>query len=88
MNCECLTKLPPRMIEKFNKENTYKHQVLDVTIPKAYIFSEEPTMRTCTVMEIELEGQKRKINQNIMHSFCPFCGVKIENESKKVEEKK
>lgn len=38
-------------------------------------------LRTCSRAIIELEGQKKKLEQNIMHSYCPFCGEKIDDEN-------
>lgn len=35
--------------------------------------------RTVNTLEITLEGQKKKEVMNMLHTYCPFCGVKQED---------
>ena len=80
MNCNCLTQIEEKMLNKFYEDNRYKKPVLKVEIEKGLIFGKELTTRTYCSVEIELEGQKKKVKQNLMHTYCPFCGVKVEKE--------
>lgn len=84
MNCQCLTEIPAKMMKKFNEEKRYKSDVVEVEIEKAYTVGKQLTVTTYSTAHIELKGQNRKIQEKIIHSFCPFCGVKNNDEKKKI----
>lgn len=37
-------------------------------------------MATLSVMEVETHEKKRPVKIDILHTFCPFCGVKYHSE--------
>ncbi|MDD4971999.1 MAG: hypothetical protein PHT07_21440 [Paludibacter sp.] len=74
MNCTCIDDINKEMIgQEIAHKIITKAQLLGV----AFLFNNAGTT-TYTEMEYEYEGCKRPKKINIMHTFCPFCGVKIE----------
>ncbi|MCP5063603.1 MAG: hypothetical protein GY936_14245 [Ignavibacteriae bacterium] len=77
MNCDCLERIKEKMLKTFEKDGKYKKPIKSIDIEKALIFGEELEIRTYCNVKVELEGQKKKIKESLMHAYCPFCGVKI-----------
>lgn len=69
------------MLTTFNAQNRFNKKVVKVEIDKALIFGERLETMTYCEVEIELEGQKKKVKQNLMHNYCPICGVKIKKDA-------
>lgn len=80
MNCNCLTEVKDKVTEKIKEPGCFKKPVLYTELTGIALAISGNTMitRTCSVMEITLEGQKKKERMNIVHTYCPFCGVKQE----------
>lgn len=77
MNCDCIKKTEERMLIVFNEQKRFSKKIVAVKIERALIFGKELESMTYCNVEIELEGQKKKVHQSLMHNYCPFCGDKI-----------
>jgi hypothetical protein len=68
--CTCIKDWEKKMI---NIEVKGKKPISAAIISAAFI---EPSweLQTVTEMELTFEGQKKKVIQNLVHKFCPFCG--------------
>ena len=79
--CECVKELEKKTLDYLRgegrsfKKPVVKTRLKDVSFP---VIKNTLVMRTSSDLEIELEGQKKKPTKAIIHSFCPFCGVKYE----------
>jgi len=85
MNCNCLEIIEGKMCTRFNEQNRYgKNSVVKVSInEKALMFSDDLSqsqIKTYSTIKIELSNGKKK-NEDLLHSYCPWCGKKIENEN-------
>jgi len=73
MNCNCIKEIESKILEKHPTWNG--KNVTDVSMDKIFTFN--PTdVRTSTNVVIEVEGQKKKYDVGMTHTFCPFCGEK------------
>lgn len=80
MNCNCITNIEREVAEKLKKDQRFKKPIVRVRLRGvATQVTEEMDLRLVTVneLEIELEGQKKHVAMNMMHTYCPFCGKKI-----------
>ena len=56
---------------------TKRRKVVKATLVSGgLIFGANPAFRTSSIIECELDGQKKPFEQNIIHNYCPFCGKK------------
>ena len=84
MNCNCLETVPQTVLEK----QRYKgHPIGHCKIKEtAFQYGSEGFKRfTCSTLELEVEGRKTPVQVTMAHSYCPFCGTKIELETKPTE---
>jgi hypothetical protein len=76
MNCKCITEIEEKVKEAHPEWNGKK--VTSIKMDKIFTFN--PTdIRTSTNMVVEVEGQKKKYDVGLTHTFCPFCGIKQTN---------
>ena len=75
MNCNCITEIEEKVKDTHPEWNGKK--VVSIKMDKIFTFN--PTaIRTSSNLVVEVEGQKKKYDVGITHTFCPFCG---ENQS-------
>lgn len=79
MNCDCISEIEERLKSHLIENAQFKKPVVDVKLSEvAMLFGAGSlSSNTYTTLLIRLEGQKKKNTMNIVHTFCPFCGVKI-----------
>jgi hypothetical protein len=86
MNCDCLEKLEQSLKEYYQKTEAKNSRIESVTINNLAIsigiglITYNPA--TLTIVKDTANGEKvsnRKIN--MYHTFCPFCGIKIQEEA-------
>lgn len=70
--CDCIKNIETKMIGRIIKN---KPVVKADFISGAFI---EPDFKlvSTSIIEYKLEGQNKVNKQNIMHTYCPFCGEK------------
>ena len=76
MTCNCTTDITARL-----KGTEVQHRkVLAAKFLSLGLIFGENKIEAVTTSEIELrlEGRKRPYTQNILHNYCPFCGIKIQ----------
>lgn len=74
MNCNCIKEIENKILEAHPQWSGKK--VVSVKMDKIFTFSPfQPNIRTSTNIVIEVEGQKKKYNVEMTHTYCPFCGT-------------
>ena len=79
MECNCTTELEAKVVV----EHQHKGKaILKAEIPKGFIIKktengQKMTTSTYTEVEVQVEGMKRAQVVQLLHTYCPFCGVKI-----------
>lgn len=77
--CDCIEDLQQKIKDHCTKNKTYKKPIKRVKIEdKILILGDKLQLKTVSNFEIELEGQKKKPLMPVTHSYCPFCGEKID----------
>ncbi|NOR69999.1 MAG: hypothetical protein GQ532_09965 [Methylomarinum sp.] len=81
MNCNCISEVTARLKSHLVENPQFKKPVVDVQLSEVAMLFGKGDLKSCTytTLLITLEGQKKKNKTDILHSFCPFCGVKIED---------
>lgn len=75
--CNCIKDIEKKMVGREAGRSTTKRKVVKASfVSGGLIFGSKPGFRTSSIVECTLEGQKTPFEQNIIHSFCPFCGKK------------
>jgi len=81
MNCECLTNTEKKLLDNYNANEKNKKKALSASIEKGFIFGKKLQTITYSNVAFQLEGQKKECKLRLFHSFCPFCGIKIERDN-------
>jgi len=78
MQCDCIKGIEKKILdmEKWQGKTIEKVEF----VSKALIFSNPLEVLTTSEIEIKVEGRKSSLKQSIMHTYCPFCGVKTKKE--------
>ena len=78
MNCTCISDMENKALAQLKESDQFNKPVKAVRIKGVVIQfgGTKAVVRTINVLEIELEGQKKKQTMSMVHSFCPFCGIK------------
>lgn len=76
--CKCINEIEGKALAQLQEQSEFKKPVIGVrmqgvTFP---IIENSLTTRTCNQLEIKLEGQKKRPQMAMVHTFCPFCGEK------------
>jgi hypothetical protein len=74
MNCNCMKEIEGKILKTHPEWNGKK--VVSVRMEKTFTFEPEIDMRTSTNVVIEVEGQNKKYDIGMTHTYCPFCGIK------------
>jgi hypothetical protein len=78
--CNCIKDIEKKMIGREVGNGTKKKKVIKATfVSGGFIFGNKPAFQSSSIIECELEGQKKPYEQQMLHTFCPFCGKKYEN---------
>lgn len=82
MNCDCIAEIEEKLKAHLVAQKKFKKPIQSVKLSEVLMRMHELTLKTSTytTLLISLEGQKKKATMNISHSFCPFCGVKIDKD--------
>jgi hypothetical protein len=75
MKCDCLNRIEEKMLTTFNTDKRYKKTVEHVEIDRALVFGSNLATRTFTEAIIKLEGEMKNRKENLMHTYCPWCGT-------------
>lgn len=83
MNCNCLTEIKVKLLEHVKQPGRFKKPVNKLEITGTTMLLKDAGLftRTCSQVEVELEGQKKLETFPLVHTFCPFCGKKQEAEA-------
>ena len=79
MKCTCVEDLTTKLTDHYKNSKSFKSPVESVTIPQALTFSGNCQAKTFTEVHVVLTGQKKAETVTLVHSFCPFCGVAIDD---------
>ena len=77
--CDCIKRIEEKLHGQL-KGQEFKKPFESVEVEQGF-FIKDNIMQTRTYSRaiITLTGQKKKLDTNIVHTFCPFCGEKIES---------
>lgn len=90
--CKCIDELSKKIIEMKKEENKDKAVIGDGSFTHMGLsMSGEGGWRTYQEFEYEVTpiktngtmGKQHKKRVSVYHSYCPFCGKKIDNKKKK-----
>lgn len=75
--CNCVSDIEKKMLSRTVGIGTKHKKVVKATLVSGgLLFGASPSFRTSSIIECELEGQKKPYEQSIIHGWCPFCGIK------------
>lgn len=75
-NCKCASLLEKRLVNQMGKLDGRK--ITKASVPQIFLFRDNGVVSsTYTEIEFEVEGLVRPKKQKVLHSYCPYCGVKI-----------
>lgn len=82
MNCNCFSETEERIKAHVIEQGMFKKPVKSASLKGVAMTLSSSTLgsRSYQDIEIELEGQKKKPTIAIYHTYCPFCGVKVEKD--------
>lgn len=78
MSCNCIEDLEQKILHKFNNDGQHKGKVKSARIHQALLFGKQTIARTYCKVDLTIEGRKSKVQTDLIHSYCPFCGKKLE----------
>lgn len=85
--CDCKTDLEARLLERFKEAEPLATDHKIDLLGYAFIFGETVTLKGCMTIEqsakfpLKKGGSKdRKGQQKLMFTYCPFCGMKYDDE--------
>ena len=82
MNCTCISRIEKKITAHLLENGKFKKPVKSVRMDGTVMtFEKNAVTRTANFINIELEGQKKLERMSMIHTFCPFCGVKQEPEA-------
>lgn len=72
--CKCITELQRKALELTIKEQ----QIIKAEFISAAFIIEKPgvKLKASGILECYIEGRKKPIQQQVVYTYCPFCGVK------------
>jgi len=73
--CDCVEKIESDIKEKCQKN--YKKNISSVICAGKILELKGGKVKTTSMFNIELEGQKKIEEIKVAHSFCPYCGVSV-----------
>lgn len=85
MKCNCKSEM-----EKSLQENTDYHgkKILRAEIDAMLVFGNPMQLYTSSAVTLTLDGRKSKVDVQIKHTYCPWCGMKADNKIEDETEKK
>lgn len=77
MKCKCIEEIETQV-----KENGYQgKKVSEAKLDASLVFGKDGMYATTsTTIRLTLEGKIKPKEVQFMHTYCPFCGVKIKDD--------
>lgn len=81
--CDCVKEIEAKAMESFATTPRYKKPVQGVSLKGVGfpIVGGKMLMRTCSDIEVTLDGQKKVERMTMFHTYCPYCGTKYESDN-------
>lgn len=80
--CSCVENLEKRMVDE---QPVLKDRLItNATLQNQVWLVQSAQIVTSSIIELKVEGRKSPVKQNVIHSYCPFCGSPY-NKEKEVE---
>ncbi len=70
--CDCIKNLEKDLVGKIIN----RKKVVKAKLAGSFLILGPKDKETYSEMELELEGQKKKVIKPISHIYCPICGKK------------
>ena len=79
--CNCVKEIEAKALENLTATARYKKPVQGVSLKGVGfpIVGGKLLTRTCSDLEVKLDGQKKVERMTMFHTFCPYCGTKYES---------
>jgi thiol-disulfide isomerase/thioredoxin len=77
--CTCIKDIEKerkKILEYIQKKKANAKIISTQLHPTLLLLSGKTDRKTYSILEVTIEGQKKPIEVNFYHSFCPFCGKK------------
>lgn len=74
--CDCINTIEKKVFEKYKDEKFNNKTVNSANFMDIGFFASGRS-KTFSRIGLDLNGQKKKWEINMIHSFCPFCGEKV-----------
>lgn len=77
--CNCIKKIEEKLTEDCEKRK-YRKPFEKVVLDKAFVQIGDGSvmgLRTYSRAFVTLTGRRKRIEMNVIHSHCPFCGEEI-----------
>lgn len=77
--CDCLTAVKDKTVEVLKEQNATKKPIVRAEwADEVFSLSNlTPALGLKNDLKLTLEGRKTPVRFSVMHSYCPFCGVKF-----------
>lgn len=84
-SCSCIADIENMALETLKSESSYKKPVAKVKMQNIKFGFSDKGIDVAMVghLEVELEGQKKRPTIPILFVYCPFCGVKWEEDEQR-----
>lgn len=80
MKCNCKAELEEKIVKNMDYHGK---KILKAELDAMITFS-PMSLYTSSAVTITVEGRKSKVDMPVKHTYCPWCGIKADDE---VEEK-
>lgn len=79
MKCECISEIPKKMIRQGNWKGK---KLTDATLQETALLFLPGRIESVTysTFKCDVEGYKQPVEIKFQHTYCPFCGTKINDE--------
>ena len=80
IKCKCINNIEEKALS--SDVLKFKKKIIAAELQGIFVLTPNVKKFSSTTLTVTLEGQKKKEEIEMKHTFCPFCGKKTEPEEK------